>query len=442
MSSKNRKQQSRQQPARQSVPVAGTRAQPASSGKPASAVPGGGWLNARSVIGAAVVVLLGVVVYATVIRHPPQEASQASASAPAPANPAATPPAPVAAPAAANPAPAPVPAAALPPPKPTGPAIQFASKVYDMGKVVGDALVNCVFTFTNVGVAPLEIESVNPSCGCFKLGDFTKRAEPGQSGTINVRYDSRLYIGNFGKHIQVVCNDPAQRNISLEVKGVVWRAIEITPANAALNLCAEVPTNVAIVRLISHEEAPLILSDLKVENTTALVELQTNQPGKEYQLVVRSPVPTPSETQRGQITLKTSSTNQPVVSVGAYVNVLPILMAIPMQVRLPALPLETGFTNKFWVKNNGTNTLELSDPVINAEGVSVAIGPDPSSSVPMSVTLGFPAGFDVPAGKNLELRIKSQNPLFPLLTVPIAQTGRRPGTPPAPAAATPPGRAP
>jgi hypothetical protein len=171
-------------------------------------------------------------------------------------------------------------------------------------------------------------------------------------------------------------------------------------------------------------DEPLYLSDPQVSDVPVSAQLQTNQPGKEYQLVVSSPRPMPAGSQQGLITLKSSYTNKPLVQVRTYVNVLPVLMAIPMQIKLPPLPLTNPYTNKFWVRNNGTNELVLSDPQVNADGVQVEIKPDPSSSTPLSVISVFPAGFDVPAGRDLELRLKSNDPLFPSLTVPILQAPR------------------
>ena len=308
---------------------------------------------------------------------------------------------------------------------PPAPAIRFATNVYDFGKVTGDVFVNCVFTFTNVGSAALEIENVAPSCGCLKVADWTRQVGPSQTGTIRVIFDTRYHIGGFGKSVAVACNDPAHRNVELEIQGTVWRAIEITPPAAALVLCAEVNSNATIVRLISHEDEPVTLSDLRVVDAAVKVELQTNQPGKEWQLVVRSPVPVPASSQQGFITLKSSSTNLPVVTVKTYLNVLPVLMAIPTQIKLPPLPLASAYSGKFWVRNNGTNALELSEPVVNAAGVSVDIKTNTAANPPTEVTVTFPAGFDAPAGTNLELRLKNSAPLFPLLTVPIQQTGRR-----------------
>ena len=306
----------------------------------------------------------------------------------------------------------------------SAPAIHFTSTVYDFGKVNEDAEVDCYFQFTNEGTGILEVTDVSPSCGCMKTIGWDPQTKPGQTGIIAIRYNSEHYIGDFAKSVWVDCNDTNQPKITLEIKGNVWRAIELKPPSAVLNLCTEVPSTTTTVRLISHLDEPLFLSEPKVSGATVSVQLQTNQPGKEYQLIVGSPLPMPARSQQGLITLKSSRTNEPLVQIRTYVNVSPVLMAIPMQIKLPPLPLTSAYTNKFWVRNNGTNELVLSDPLVNADGVHVEIKPDPNSSTPLSVITVFPAGFDLPPGSDLQLRLKSNDPLFPSLTVPILQAPR------------------
>ena len=303
--------------------------------------------------------------------------------------------------------------------KPAAPAIRFISTVYNFGKVDGDSEVDCTFQFVNEGTGMLEVTSVAPSCGCMKTMGWDRRVESGQTGMVAIRYNSAHYTGDFAKSVSVTCNDPNQPTIALEIKGIVWRPIEIKPPSAVLNLSAEVPSTAAAVQLISHLDEPLLLTDLMVSGPSVSVQVQTNQPGKEFQVVIQSPLPAPPSSQQGHITVRFSSTNAPPVILPIYVNVLPVLMAIPAQIKLPFLPLAGDFTNKFWVRNNGTNDLVLSDPRVNADRVQVQIKPDPASTTPLSVIAIFSSGFDIPPGSNLELRLKTNDPLFPYLAVPI-----------------------
>src|SRR5689334_404403 len=84
----------------------------------------------------------------------------------------------------ADTAPAPAPAA---PPASTdtnaaaGPKIQFDNSNFDYGKAMVGQPVKHTFWFTNVGDATLELTAVSPGCGCTTAGEWTKKAEPGQS---------------------------------------------------------------------------------------------------------------------------------------------------------------------------------------------------------------------------------------------------------------------
>src|SRR5262249_19508607 len=142
--------------------------------------------------------------------------------------------------------------------------------------------------YTNTGIATLELSEVAPGCGCMKVQDWTRQLEPGQSGVINVRYDSHHYTGPFAKSIFVTCNDPSNPKPMLEIKGYVFRPIEISPFSAAITLTAEHPSNATSVKIISHVDEPLILSPPISSNPALVPELRTNQPGKEYELFVSS----------------------------------------------------------------------------------------------------------------------------------------------------------
>ena len=316
------------------------------------------------------------------------------------------------------------------------PKIQFENPVYNFGKINGGDVVQYSYIFTNVGNVPLELSAVNPSCSCLKLGDWPRKVEPGKTGAIPVSFNSGHYMGELGKWIDVICNDPSQSTVQLKFNGTVWRAIEINPPSAGLNLCSEVPSNSATVRIISHLDQPVTLSDLQCQLAGVAMELTTNQPGKEYQLTVRTVPPWPVTSQQGQITMKTSATNASSANCNVYVNVLPTVMTIPYVIKMPALPLASPFSYMVWVRNNGTNTLALSEPAVNAKGVEVKMKEE-NPGHEFILTLNFPAGFDVAPGEKLELSVKSNHPQFPLIKVPgvlLPRAAPAQSTAPAPAA--------
>src|SRR5215467_14963435 len=63
----------------------------------------------------------------------------------------------------------------------TGPKIEFATPIYDFGKVKGGDPVKYTYYFTNTGNEVLEVKAVQPSCGCTTAGDFSRKVEPGKA---------------------------------------------------------------------------------------------------------------------------------------------------------------------------------------------------------------------------------------------------------------------
>ncbi|MCR5241588.1 MAG: DUF1573 domain-containing protein [Prevotella sp.] len=67
--------------------------------------------------------------------------------------------------------------------------------------------VSCVFTYTNVGDAPLVINQAVASCGC-TVPEYTKTpVQPGETGQIKVTYNGKgKFPGHFKKSVTVRTN--------------------------------------------------------------------------------------------------------------------------------------------------------------------------------------------------------------------------------------------
>ena len=92
--------------------------------------------------------------------------------------------------------------------KPEGPlpAFQFASETYDFGAVAEGEMVDYTFTFTNVGEAPLIIQSATASCGC-TVPSYSREPVPvGGTGEIAVQFNSKNKKGNQAPTVTVTAN--------------------------------------------------------------------------------------------------------------------------------------------------------------------------------------------------------------------------------------------
>ena len=106
--------------------------------------------------------------------------------------------------------------------KPDGPipAFQFSSESYDFGAVTEGEMVDYTFTFTNVGEAPLIIQSATASCGC-TVPSYSREPVPvGGTGEIAVQFNSKNKKGNQAPTVTVTANT-YPKVTKLRLKGTV-----------------------------------------------------------------------------------------------------------------------------------------------------------------------------------------------------------------------------
>jgi hypothetical protein len=335
----------------------------------------------------------------------------------------------------------PPPAATPPAGSGSGPKIQFAAPTYDFGKIGAGEVVRFDFVFTNAGDAVLEISGVHTSCGCTTAGDWPKQVEPGKTGRIPIQFNSGNMSGAVAKNVTVASNDKSQPSAVLQLRGTIWKPIEVTPQFAVLNVSAESASNAtAVVRIINNNlEQPLVVSDPVSNNRAFALELRTNQPGREFELIVKTVPPLAAGNVQGQITLKTSAPQTPILTVTALAVVQQLVAVTPAQILLPPGPLANNYTTPISIRNNGAAPLELSEPVVSGGPAlketrghkpAVAVGRpilhiqqvEPGRLFTVMVT--FPSGFEVAPGEQVELSVKSNNPEFRVIKVPVIQSPR------------------
>jgi len=101
------------------------------------------------------------------------------------------------------------------------PVMNFEKTEHDFGTITQGTPQETVFNFTNTGNAPLIITNATSSCGC-TVPKFSKEPiMPGDSGTIEVKYDTSR-IGGFSKTITIYSN-ANQKLKRIRIKGIVMR---------------------------------------------------------------------------------------------------------------------------------------------------------------------------------------------------------------------------
>ena len=86
------------------------------------------------------------------------------------------------------------------------PSFEFSEESFDFGNIKEGDEVSHTFSFTNVGEAPLIIESAKGSCGC-TVPNWPKNPIPvGGTGDIEVKFNSKGKPGQQNKTVTITAN--------------------------------------------------------------------------------------------------------------------------------------------------------------------------------------------------------------------------------------------
>ncbi len=101
-----------------------------------------------------------------------------------------------------------------------GPQFSFETELHDFGQLIDGEKVSYSFKFTNSGDQPLIISNAKGSCGCTVPNWPKDPIQPGDSGTIDVTFNSSGRTGKQNKAITLTANtNPSRKviNITSEV---------------------------------------------------------------------------------------------------------------------------------------------------------------------------------------------------------------------------------
>jgi hypothetical protein len=104
---------------------------------------------------------------------------------------------------------------------------KFVEEKHDFGKVPQGKPVTTDFVYTNIGVEPLILTEVKPTCGC-TIADYTKTpVKKGEKGSIKITYNAAVEAP-FNKTIVVTSNAKTPTKYLVIVGEVVKTATPTT----------------------------------------------------------------------------------------------------------------------------------------------------------------------------------------------------------------------
>jgi len=113
------------------------------------------------------------------------------------------------------------------PAKTSGAIMTFEQSEIDYGTIDQGADPLRVFKFKNTGTEPLIIKSAKGSCGCTVPSYKKEPVMPGETGEIEVRYDTQR-VGPFSKRVTLETNEDVGTR-GLSIKGEVRKTVPDNP---------------------------------------------------------------------------------------------------------------------------------------------------------------------------------------------------------------------
>lgn len=164
--------------------------------------------------------------------------------------------------------------------------IKFKETTVEFGEIESGQVVDLNFEFENTGDSLLIVKNISASCGCTATKLIKKEYQPGEKGTIPVKFNSRGYHGKVTKSITVTTNDKENVYSRLQITGKVtlknFASIELAPDQINFE---KVKLNESYSKKVSIKNTGTI--DLKVIEVTHSPELTLEftdkivKPGKE-----------------------------------------------------------------------------------------------------------------------------------------------------------------
>jgi len=299
------------------------------------------------------------------------------------------------------------------------PHLQFAETNFNFGTVQPKDVLKHEFILTNTGNAVLQITAVQPGCGCTTAGEWDHEIPPGKTGRIPLQFNPANFKGPVTKVATVTCNDPAQATHMLHIQATIVHPLDVQPAFVSfIPIEGQATNETKVVRITNNLESAVSLEPPVSTNAVFRAELKTLRPGKEFELSVTCLSSVTNA--HGMITIKTSSTNTPTLTINATVMPQPALSIYPKIIQLPAGPFAANYSYPQQIRSMGPDPIQLTEPSVNVKGITAAV----REAVPgkgFTVVLSFAPDFKMTPGEKGELTVKTSHPRYPVLKTPIVQ---------------------
>jgi hypothetical protein len=238
--------------------------------------------------------------------------------------------------------------------------------------------------------------------------------QPGQTEKVEFSAPTPQKSGPFGKEITVASNDRNTPTLTLHGESNVLTALHKQPevVNFA-QIKRDTPEQKQTVTITRGDGGPLKLHVSSIGNPQIKTDLREIEAGEKYELDVTISPPWPNGMLQGPIVLDTGVEQVPLETIHVFASVAPRLVAMPPRFMLQAAPAsELSMTARLTWDGTPGKILDVTttDPATKVELVGEKDQQD--------IVLHVPAGYN-PANKNGNISVRTDDPVVPLLQIPV-----------------------
>ncbi len=253
--------------------------------------------------------------------------------------------------------------------------------VADVGTVAKGDNVNHDFIIQNDGAAPLEIDKVQPACGC-TVASFDKSIAPGKTGVVHLVVDTSTFNGPIAKGVTVYTNDSDTPQIQLTIKAKVEPYISVKPGYARYIVVQGEPMDGTIAQLLwSSDGTPFdVISAesqipaLKVSFREATEkERLPDIKGKQWRVEMLLSNNAPVGPLTNYVTVHTNHPKQKIVQIPVSGFVRPVLAVTPPVADFGQIELKEPLKKALVVRNFATESINVTKIENNVKGIDAKL---------------------------------------------------------------------
>jgi hypothetical protein len=202
---------------------------------------------------------------------------------------------------------------------------------YDFGVVDQGSKVTNRFEILNNGDADLKIERIVPACGCTAAIVASDTIKPQSSTEMQITFDTAGFQGEKEKLIRIYTNDPDKPSTVFLVRGKIKPDVEASATLVDFGDVIRGETPSRSITIASDQSKRIALSELSTSSSAVIANgtdfSSGGKTGKNIQISIAKDAPV--GLLRERVSVKSSSTANPVVNVAVLARVVGDLKLTP-----------------------------------------------------------------------------------------------------------------